>query len=105
MIKSFLTERSGATAIEYGLVASLIAIGVAAALSNVGERLSGQLAGVSSALGPAESHGVDFTVTASETMWYLTVTFDPTLRSPVTLVLASRATVHACGLFQSHQGR
>ncbi|ACA17735.1 Flp/Fap pilin component [Methylobacterium sp. 4-46] len=39
MIKSFFYDESGATAIEYGLLAALIAIALIAAASSVGTNL------------------------------------------------------------------
>jgi pilus assembly protein Flp/PilA len=35
MIKAFIADDSGATAIEYGLIVALIAIGIIASLQNV----------------------------------------------------------------------
>jgi pilus assembly protein Flp/PilA len=46
-IKSFLSNNSGATAIEYALLASLIAVALAPALTNLGKRLSSEFAEVS----------------------------------------------------------
>ena len=39
MIRSFLHEESGVTAIEYGLIAALIVIGLAVVLSPIGANL------------------------------------------------------------------
>jgi pilus assembly protein Flp/PilA len=39
-IKLFIASESGATAIEYALIASLIAIAIITALTNLGTRLS-----------------------------------------------------------------
>lgn len=39
MLKVFLKDESGATAIEYGLIAALIAVAIIAALSGLGTRL------------------------------------------------------------------
>jgi pilus assembly protein Flp/PilA len=39
-IKVFIANESGATAIEYALIASLIAIAIITALTNLGTRLS-----------------------------------------------------------------
>lgn len=41
MIKSFLEDESGATAIEYGLIASLIAMVVITAVTTIGTNLKG----------------------------------------------------------------
>lgn len=40
-IKRFLDDESGATAIEYGLIAALIAVGIIAAATTLGSGLSG----------------------------------------------------------------
>ena len=42
MFKRFLKDESGATAIEYGLIASLIAIAIIAVLGTLGTNLSTQ---------------------------------------------------------------
>jgi pilus assembly protein Flp/PilA len=39
-LKNFLSNESGATAIEYGLIASLIALTIITAVSTVGNKLS-----------------------------------------------------------------
>ncbi len=39
-IKSFLQNESGATAIEYGLIAALIAVAAIAAMGSLGNNLS-----------------------------------------------------------------
>jgi len=49
-LKLFLSDDSGATAIEYALMSSLIAIAILAALTNLGTRLSSEFSEVSSAL-------------------------------------------------------
>jgi pilus assembly protein Flp/PilA len=49
-IKVFIADESGATAIEYALIASLIAIAIIAALTNLGTRLSSTFREVSSNL-------------------------------------------------------
>jgi pilus assembly protein Flp/PilA len=41
LIKQFLCDESGATAIEYGLIAALIAVVIIGAVSAVGSNLSG----------------------------------------------------------------
>ena len=40
MIKKFLSDESGATAIEYGLIAILISIAIVVSLHEVGRQLS-----------------------------------------------------------------
>lgn len=49
-IKSFLSNESGATAIEYGLIAALIAVAAIAAMSALGTKLSGTFNNVSNKL-------------------------------------------------------
>jgi len=41
IVKKFLTDESGATAIEYGLIASLISLTIIAAVSRLGGKLTG----------------------------------------------------------------
>ena len=49
-IKSFMANESGATAIEYALMASLLALALVAVLTNLGKRLSSEFSEISSAL-------------------------------------------------------
>ena len=49
-IKSFLADKSGATAIEYGLIASLIGVAIIGAATLLGSSLSNTFNGVSSNL-------------------------------------------------------
>ena len=48
--KHFLADESGATAIEYALMASLLAVALVGVLTNLGTRLSSEFSEVSSAL-------------------------------------------------------
>jgi len=48
--KKFLRNESGATAIEYGLIASLIAVAAITAMTTVGTNLSGTFTNVSNKL-------------------------------------------------------
>lgn len=48
--KSFLNNESGATAIEYGLIAALIAVAAIAAMSAIGTNLNGTFTNVSNNL-------------------------------------------------------
>jgi pilus assembly protein Flp/PilA len=48
--KSFVGNESGATAIEYALIASLIAIALVTILGSLGTRLSQEFSEISSAL-------------------------------------------------------
>ncbi len=50
MINKFLKEDSGATAIEYALMSSLIALALISILTALGTRLSSEFSEVSSAL-------------------------------------------------------
>lgn len=50
-LKSFLRNESGATAIEYGLIASLIAVAVATVAGSVGQKLVGTFTAISDKLG------------------------------------------------------
>ena len=50
LIKSFLQNESGATAIEYGLIAALIAVAAIAAMSALGTKLQGTFNNVSNKL-------------------------------------------------------
>jgi pilus assembly protein Flp/PilA len=47
---SFLSDESGATAIEYALLASMLAVGLITALTSLGGKLSAEFSEVSSAL-------------------------------------------------------
>jgi pilus assembly protein Flp/PilA len=49
-IKTFLSNDSGATAIEYALISSLIAIAIVGGLNALGSRLSAEFSEVSAAL-------------------------------------------------------
>lgn len=49
-VKRFVRDESGATAIEYGLIAALIAVVIIGALSTIGTKLSSTLSTVSASL-------------------------------------------------------
>jgi pilus assembly protein Flp/PilA len=49
-IVSFAKDESGATAIEYGLIAALIAVGIIAAATTLGNGLSGLFNGIGNKL-------------------------------------------------------
>jgi len=49
-LKSFVANESGATAIEYALIASLIAVFIVGALTTLGTKLSSEFAEVGSKL-------------------------------------------------------
>lgn len=46
-VKSFISNESGATAIEYGLIAALIAVVIITAVTSIGTKLSGTFNNVS----------------------------------------------------------
>jgi pilus assembly protein Flp/PilA len=50
LISSFLKNESGATAIEYGLIAAGIAVAIITAVNGVGSSLSGTFTSVSTSL-------------------------------------------------------
>lgn len=52
-MRRFLADSSGATAIEYGLIAALIAVGAIAAMTQFGGSLSGMFNTVSTKAGAA----------------------------------------------------
>jgi pilus assembly protein Flp/PilA len=52
---NFVKDESGATAIEYGLIAALVAVGLIAALSALGDSLSEIFYYVSSTLSGAQN--------------------------------------------------
>lgn len=51
----FLRDESGATAIEYGLIAALIALVIIGAVTTLGTNLSGKFDGISSGINAAGS--------------------------------------------------
>ena len=53
LLSRFVRDESGATAIEYGLIAALIAVVIIGALTLVGSNLSGTFNSVATKLGPA----------------------------------------------------
>jgi pilus assembly protein Flp/PilA len=50
LISSFLADESGATAIEYGLIAAGISVAIIAAVSSVGSALNTTFTSISTAL-------------------------------------------------------
>ncbi|MBA5723927.1 Flp family type IVb pilin [Candidatus Liberibacter sp.] len=55
LVKCFLKDESGATAIEYGLIASLIAVAMIAATSSLGNAISNKFAYITNKLSAAGS--------------------------------------------------
>jgi len=54
LVKRFLNDESGATAIEYGLIAALIAVAIIGAATALGTNLSSVFTNISGKLAPAE---------------------------------------------------
>lgn len=52
MIQRFINDEAGATAIEYGLIASLVSVVIIAALTILGTSLQATFTSVSDELGP-----------------------------------------------------
>ena len=50
IVKRFVTDESGATAIEYGLIAALIALAIMVGAGQVGNSLSNKFKGIASKL-------------------------------------------------------
>ncbi|MCZ4281944.1 Flp family type IVb pilin [Kiloniella laminariae] len=50
MMKKFLNDESGATAIEYGLIAALVSVAAITALTSMGESLEGIFTSVDTTL-------------------------------------------------------
>jgi pilus assembly protein Flp/PilA len=53
LIARFFKEEEGATAIEYGLIASLVSVAIVAALLALGPQLRGVFQSITAALTPA----------------------------------------------------
>lgn len=53
LVSRFMNDESGATAIEYGLIAAGIAVAIIAAVQNLGDTLTGTFDNVSVGLGGA----------------------------------------------------
>lgn len=54
-IRAFLKNNKGATAIEYGLIAALIAVAAIAAMTSLGQNLNNTFTEVSTAMGGAQA--------------------------------------------------
>lgn len=50
LLRSFLADERGATAIEYGLIAAGISLAIIAAVNNLGAKLSSKFSAISSSL-------------------------------------------------------
>jgi pilus assembly protein Flp/PilA len=53
LVSRFVNDESGATAIEYGLIAALVSVAIIAALGALGGSLESTFEGISAALGGA----------------------------------------------------
>ena len=53
LLRRFLHDESGATAIEYGLIAALVAVVLIGALGTLGDNLTGVFEAISTELGEA----------------------------------------------------
>ena len=53
LVRSFLRDEDGATAIEYALIAGIVSISIVAALSQVSTTLQGTFSSIASSLAPA----------------------------------------------------
>jgi pilus assembly protein Flp/PilA len=51
----FMNDESGATAIEYGLIAALIGVGIIVAATNLGSQLSGTFSTIETKLSSANA--------------------------------------------------
>jgi pilus assembly protein Flp/PilA len=56
-MRKFLKNNKGATAIEYGLIAALIAVAAISAMTTLGSRLKGTFANASNAMSVASGAG------------------------------------------------
>jgi len=54
-VQNFLKDESGATAIEYGLIAALIAVAIIGGATSLGENLDATFTSISGTLGGAEA--------------------------------------------------
>ena len=57
IVSRFMKDESGVTAIEYGLIAALVAVGIIAALNALGTSLTGIFGSVSTELDTASGGG------------------------------------------------
>lgn len=63
MIRKFMKDKKGATAIEYGLIAALVSVAAIGALTTMGGELKGMFGTVSDALVTAQE-GIETPVVA-----------------------------------------
>jgi pilus assembly protein Flp/PilA len=50
LLKKFMSDKSGATAIEYGLIAALIAVVIIVGLTQVGTNLNAQMGNIATSI-------------------------------------------------------
>ena len=55
ILTNILNDKSGATAIEYGLIAALVSVAIIAAVTSVGANLTATFNSIATALGAAAS--------------------------------------------------
>lgn len=55
MFRQYLKDESGATAIEYGLIAALIAVGIIAGATAIGDQVNNTLDNIAGEVGDASS--------------------------------------------------
>lgn len=55
LLKRFKNDESGATAIEYGLIAALIGVGIITAATSLGSKLTETFGNISTELGKANT--------------------------------------------------
>ncbi len=55
LFKDFVKDESGATAIEYGLIAALVGVAIIGALTSLGSQLDSTFTKVNTKLGAADS--------------------------------------------------
>lgn len=55
LLSRFLNDKSGATAIEYGLIAALVSVAIIGAITTMGGNLTGTFTAVADALAAATS--------------------------------------------------
>lgn len=57
LLKSFIQDETGATAIEYGLIAALVSVAILGILSTLGQELESTFTSVQSSLAAGNSAG------------------------------------------------
>jgi len=60
-VTRFMNDESGATAIEYGLIAALISVGIITAATSLGDNLAGTFTEIATEVGTVELNAGDGT--------------------------------------------